>query len=431
MTIVSLCTFFIIQIPPPFPFPPMDAYDVVWNSFTSASHCLRFHLPPIPYDATSYHTVPHHVRLCLYLSFMPSLSIDSVLHAGLCRINLFTFNFSNGFDMWNGKALAFVPISSSLSPLPMFCMRCTALSFHSLRSSAHFVYLYVCFGTKCVFFPFEHFILLFLFIQCNDSIFHFSNKCVRVEHEQNYIWKTKQMKKAKERDEKSHREMRKKRDRSRTLGIMMIAFWLFGWLVGRAKCRVKLLKCVRARLFSQSNIIYHQQLRLWNTYSMSQITREFEFSSRIDVHRHRYVIGMHIFFPLRFTWILSHDLVFLVWLCVRCAPPTSLNNRPKLVSAASVQRLCVCLCSMCRKLIHNCLCERCIAFRISSNGTQELLQYELRELSSQIADDNFIIINVNRIFRLQAERKRRRWKWKKAKKMSVLQSSAIFCRQIK
>lgn len=152
MTNVSLCTFFIIQIPPPFPFPPMDAYDVVWNSFTSASHCLRFHLPPIPYDATSYHTVPHHVRLCLYLSFMPSLSIDSVLHAGLCRINLFTFNFSNGFDMWNGKALAFVPISSSLSPLPMFCMRCTALSFHSLRSSAHFVYLYVCFGTKCVFF---------------------------------------------------------------------------------------------------------------------------------------------------------------------------------------------------------------------------------------------------------------------------------------
>lgn len=191
MTIVSLCTFFIIQIPPPFPFPPMDAYDVVWNSFTSASHCLRFHLPPIPYDATSYHTVPHHVRLCLYLSFMPSLSIDSVLHAGLCRINLFTFNFSNGFDMWNGKALAFVPISSSLSPLPMFCMRCTALSFHSLRSSAHFVYLYVCFGTKCVFFPFEHFILLFLFIQCNDSIFHFSNECVRVEHEQNYIWQNK------------------------------------------------------------------------------------------------------------------------------------------------------------------------------------------------------------------------------------------------
>lgn len=251
MTIVSRCTFFIIQIPPPFPFPPMDAYDVVWNSFTSASHCLRFHLP-IPYDATSYHTVPHHVRLCLYLSFMPSLSIDPVLHAGLCRINLFTFNFSNGFDMWNGKALAFVPISSSLSPLPMFCMRCTALSFHSLRSSAHFVYLYVCFGTKCVFFPFEHFILLFLFIQCNDSIFHFSNKCVRVEHEQNYIWKTKQMEKAKERDEKSHREMRKKRDRSRTLGIMMIAFWLFGWLVGRAKCRDRKTSKVCARTAFQS-----------------------------------------------------------------------------------------------------------------------------------------------------------------------------------
>lgn len=195
--------------------------------------------------------------------------------------------------------------------LPIFQIRCDTFSLffssifvtisHSLSSSPNCICLYV--------FVYEWVERIFFyrsywyFFRSNDSVFHFSTEFT--------FGSTKKL----------ELHFRNKMNEKKELWFAL------------KNHHEEYVCALRTRIFSQSNIIFHRQLYL---HGMPHILDEWKshenssFSSRIDVHRLRYVIGMHFLsteVPCNNVFVTVNPFTWFSFLCI--PPPSNYKAKKK------------------------------------------------------------------------------------------------------